>query len=76
MIVGDYDTANLAADLKSSKASGKESKNKHKLEARRKIDDLLEQKRLRRLLDLDDEDDLGFDVWNRKQAGFIPPVYF
>lgn len=62
MIVGDYDTANLAADLKSSKASGKESKNKHKLEARRKIDDLLEQKRLRRLLDLDDEDELGFDV--------------
>jgi hypothetical protein len=61
MIVGDYDAVDIAAELKLSKTSGKESKNKHKLEARRKIDDLLEQKRLRRLLDLEDDDELGLD---------------
>ncbi|NRQ42703.1 hypothetical protein HRH59_09000 [Rheinheimera sp. YQF-2] len=39
--------------------SPKDSKSKQKLEARRRIDDLLEQKRLRQLLDdwdLDDTD--------------------
>lgn len=61
MIVGDYDTVDIAAELKLSKTSGKESKNKHKLEARRKIDDLLEQKRLRRLLDLEEDDELGLE---------------
>lgn len=61
MIVGDYDAAEIAAELKNSKTSGKESKNKHKLEARRKIDDLLEQKRLRRLLDLEEDDELGLE---------------
>jgi len=61
MIVGDYDAVDVAAELKLSKTSGKESKNKHKLEARRKIDDLVEQKRLRRLLDLEEDDDLGLE---------------
>jgi|OM-RGC.v1.035007663 hypothetical protein len=61
MMSGDYDAVDIAAELKLSKTSGKESKNKHKLEARRKIDDLLEQKRLRRLLDLDDEEELSLE---------------
>jgi hypothetical protein len=37
--------------------SPKDSKSKQKLEARRRIDDLLEQKRLRQLLDEWDIDD-------------------
>ena len=41
--------------------ASQERKNKHKLEARRKIDDLLEQKRLRRLLDLEEDDELGLE---------------
>ncbi|MBZ9612779.1 PA3496 family putative envelope integrity protein [Rheinheimera maricola] len=36
----------------------KDSKNKQKLEARRRIDDLLEQKRLRQLLDDWELDDI------------------
>ena len=39
--------------------SPKDSKSKQKLEARRRIDDLLEQKRLRQLLDDWDLDDTG-----------------
>jgi len=47
MIAGDYGTAEAGADSKLAKISNKDAKNKHKVEARRRIDDLMEQKRLR-----------------------------
>ncbi len=60
MLSGDYRTLDLTADRvlakPTAKESAKDSKNKHKLEARRRIDDLLEQKRLRQLLDLDEDE--------------------
>lgn len=61
MMSGDYDAATVAEELKNSKVSNKDVKNKHKLEARRRIDDLMEQKRLRQMLDLDDEEELTMD---------------
>ena len=61
MIAGDYDVALVATEHKTAKASSKDLKNKHKVEARRRIDDLLEQKRLRKMLDLDDEEQLEVD---------------
>jgi hypothetical protein len=61
MISGDYDAVTVAAELKNSKVSNKDAKNKHKVEARRRIDDLMEQKRLRQILDLDDEEELEMD---------------
>ncbi len=62
MIAGDYGTADAGADSKLAKISNKDAKNKHKTEARRRIDDLMEQKRLRQMLDLDDEDELEIDL--------------
>ncbi len=61
MISGDYDAVTVAAELKNSKVSNKDAKNKHKVEARRRIDDLMEQKRLRQILDLDNEEELEMD---------------
>ncbi len=61
MMSGDYDAATVASELKTSKVSNKDVKNKHKLEARRRIDDLMERKRLREILDLDDEEELSVD---------------
>jgi hypothetical protein len=61
MLLGDYGSANSAAEIKLPKSSTKDAKNKHKVEARRRIDDLLEQKRLRQMLDLDEEDELELD---------------
>lgn len=61
MMSGDYDAATVAAEMKNSKVSNKDAKNKHKVEARRRIDDLMEQKRLRQMLDLDDEEELAMD---------------
>ena len=61
MMSGDYDAVTVAAELKNSKVSNKDAKNKHKVEARRRIDDLMEQKRLRQILDLDDEEELEMD---------------
>lgn len=65
LMLGDYDDA-LHADveLKPAKTSNKDAKNKMKVEARRRIDDLLEQKRLRQMLDMDDDDALGNDWIN------------
>ena len=62
MIAGDYGTADAGADIKLAKISNKDAKNKHKVEARSRIDDLMEQKRLRQMLDLDDEDELEIDL--------------
>ncbi len=61
MLLGDYGSAESTVDIKLPKSSAKDAKNKHKVEARRRIDDLLEQKRLRKMLDLDEEDDLELD---------------
>ena len=58
---GEFDAVSDAAVLKIEKVSNKDVKNKHKVEARRRIDDLLEQKRLRKMLDLDDEEELALD---------------
>ncbi|MDP5141124.1 hypothetical protein ORJ00_00010 [Rheinheimera baltica] len=56
----DFELDELSDDVEVIKdVVVKDSKAKQKLEARRKIDDLLEQKRLRQLLDdwdLDDDD--------------------
>ena len=56
----DFELEELAADAEEIKElSPKDSKARQKLEARRRIDDLLEQKRLRQLLDdweLDDDE--------------------
>lgn len=56
----EFDVEDFADDSEVIKElSPKDSKAKQKLEARRRIDDLLEQKRLRQLLDdwdLDDDD--------------------
>ncbi len=64
MIAGDFDVTETVVEHKLAKGSSKDLKNKHKVEARRRIDDLLEQKRLRRMLDLDDEDELEVDFIN------------
>lgn len=65
LVLGDYDDATLAdVELKQTKSSNKDTKNKMKVEARRRIDDLLEQKRLRKMLDMDDEDALEQDWIN------------
>ena len=61
MLLGDYGSADSTAEIKLPKSSVKDAKNKHKVEARRRIDDLLEQKRLRKMLDLDEEDELELD---------------
>lgn len=61
MIAGNYSSADAGADIKLPKIS-KDAKNKHKTEARRRIDDLMEQKRLRQMLDMDDEDMLEIDL--------------
>lgn len=61
MLLGDYGGVENAAEIKLPKSSVKDAKNKHKVEARRRIDDLLEQKRLRKMLDLDEEDELELD---------------
>jgi hypothetical protein len=47
----EFETEDLATDIELRKEVGKDSKAKQKYEARRRIDDLLEQKRLRMLLD-------------------------
>jgi hypothetical protein len=48
----DFELDDAANDVEIIKdLSPKDSKSKQKLEARRRIDDLLEQKRLRQLLD-------------------------
>ncbi|MDX5406466.1 MAG: hypothetical protein LPK11_05395 [Chromatiaceae bacterium] len=56
----EFELDDLTDDVEIIKEiSPKDSKAKQKLEARRRIDDLLEQKRLRQLLDdwdLDDDD--------------------
>lgn len=56
----EFDVEDFSDDSEVIKElSPKDSKAKQKLEARRRIDDLLEQKRLRQLLDdwdLDDDD--------------------
>jgi hypothetical protein len=61
MIAENYGTADAGADIKLPKIS-RDVKNKHKTEARRRIDDLMEQKRLRQMLDMDDEDILEIDL--------------
>lgn len=61
MHTGDCDSAIATVEEKLTKISAKDAKNKHKLEARRRIDDLLEQRRLREMLDLDEEDELDYD---------------
>ncbi|MCS4305733.1 ElaB/YqjD/DUF883 family membrane-anchored ribosome-binding protein [Rheinheimera pacifica] len=54
----DFELDDLTDDVEIVKdLSPKDSKTKQKLEARRRIDDLLEQKRLRQLLDDWDLDD-------------------
>ncbi|WP_152658972.1 PA3496 family putative envelope integrity protein [Arsukibacterium sp. MJ3] len=47
----EFEAEDLATDIELRKEVGKDSKAKQKYEARRRIDDLLEQKRLRQLLD-------------------------
>jgi hypothetical protein len=47
----EFEAEELATDIELRKEVGKDSKAKQKYEARRRIDDLLEQKRLRQLLD-------------------------
>ncbi|WP_215396403.1 PA3496 family putative envelope integrity protein [Rheinheimera oceanensis] len=54
----DFELDDLTDDVEIVKdLSPKDNKTKQKLEARRRIDDLLEQKRLRQLLDDWDLDD-------------------
>ena len=64
LLLGDYDAAQADVEIKLAKTSNKDAKNKMKVEARRRIDDLLEQKRLRKMLDMDDDDMLDNDWIN------------